>query len=339
MVGPADRHAVFPTAPPTGCTRTNLARSWRIAPPVFRQNAYTASPLCAPGRASFMSGQLPSRTGVYDNAAEFKASAIPTYAPPFAPRGLCHLPFGQDCISSGPGQDANGFGAAPDDRHLTPADFRLDARLACKPGERIDLVVSQHGQRHRRPVWPRITNQLEYDDEGRLPGRTEALRPRPRQGCRGPWCLTVSFTHPHDPYVARRRFWDMYEECDTSSPRCRPCPTKIDDPHAQRIFDANGLAQVSTSPKMSIARSRRALFSPTSPYLDAKIGSPARRARPHAAGGRSVGLLSRITGDMLGERGLVVQDELLRGLRPGAPDDLCPPAWRRDWSPTRFSTI
>ncbi|OWK22344.1 hypothetical protein AJ88_08605 [Mesorhizobium amorphae CCBAU 01583] len=46
------------------------ARSARFA------NNYTASPLCAPGRASFMSGQLPSRTGVYDNAAEF-ASSIP----------------------------------------------------------------------------------------------------------------------------------------------------------------------------------------------------------------------------------------------------------------------
>ncbi|MDA4804796.1 sulfatase-like hydrolase/transferase, partial [Enterobacter hormaechei] len=42
-------------------------------------NTYTASPLCAPARASLMSGQLPSRTRVYDNAAEF-ASDIPTYA-------------------------------------------------------------------------------------------------------------------------------------------------------------------------------------------------------------------------------------------------------------------
>src|SRR5699024_10773162 len=34
-------------------------------------NAYSPSYLCAPGRAAFMSGQLPSRTGVYDNGAEF----------------------------------------------------------------------------------------------------------------------------------------------------------------------------------------------------------------------------------------------------------------------------
>ena len=42
-------------------------------------NTYTASPLCAPARASFMSGQLPFRTRVYDNATEF-ASDIPTFA-------------------------------------------------------------------------------------------------------------------------------------------------------------------------------------------------------------------------------------------------------------------
>jgi choline-sulfatase len=53
--------------------RALAARSTRFA------NAYTASPLCAPARAAFMSGQLPSRTRVYDNAAEF-ASSIPTYA-------------------------------------------------------------------------------------------------------------------------------------------------------------------------------------------------------------------------------------------------------------------
>jgi len=38
--------------------RALAARSVRFA------NSYTASPLCAPARAAFLSGQLPSRTGV-----------------------------------------------------------------------------------------------------------------------------------------------------------------------------------------------------------------------------------------------------------------------------------
>ena len=40
---------------------------------------YCNSPLCAPSRFSFSAGQLPSRIGAYDNAAEFAAS-VPTFA-------------------------------------------------------------------------------------------------------------------------------------------------------------------------------------------------------------------------------------------------------------------
>jgi choline-sulfatase len=88
-------------------------------------NSYTASPLCAPGRASFMSGRLPSGTRVYDNAAEF-ASDIPTFAHHLRRAGY------QTCLSGkmhfvGPDQ-LHGFEERSDHRHL-PRRFRLDPRL------------------------------------------------------------------------------------------------------------------------------------------------------------------------------------------------------------------
>jgi choline-sulfatase len=46
---------------------------------VVFDSAYCGSPLCSPSRASFMTGLLPSRNRVYDNAAEFSAD-IPTFA-------------------------------------------------------------------------------------------------------------------------------------------------------------------------------------------------------------------------------------------------------------------
>src|SRR5499433_4284308 len=46
---------------------------------VVFDSAYCNAPLCAPARFSLMAGQLPSRIGAYDNAAEFP-STIPTFA-------------------------------------------------------------------------------------------------------------------------------------------------------------------------------------------------------------------------------------------------------------------
>ncbi|MGO6986987.1 choline-sulfatase, partial [Rhizobium leguminosarum] len=53
-----------------------------------------------------------------------------------------------------------------------------------------------------------------------------------------PWCLTVSFTHPHDPYVARRKFWDLYEDCPALDPVVSPIPFELQDPHSQRLMKA-----------------------------------------------------------------------------------------------------
>lgn len=46
---------------------------------VVFESAYCNSPLCAPSRFSMVTGQLPSKIGGYDNAADL-SSDIPTYA-------------------------------------------------------------------------------------------------------------------------------------------------------------------------------------------------------------------------------------------------------------------
>ncbi len=256
------------------------------------RNAYTASPLCAPGRASFMTGQLPRRTRVYDNAAEF-CSAIPTYAHHLRRAGY-HTCLAGKMHFVGPDQ-LHGF----EERLTTdiyPADFGWTPDYR-KPGERIDWWYHNLGSVTGSGV-AEITNQYEYDDEVAYHA-TRKLYDLARGGDDRPWCLTVSFTHPHDPFVARRRYWDLYEGIPELEPP-EAIPYARMDPHSQRLLDACDWRGLAVTPD-HIRRARQGYFANIS-YADDKLGEimeVLERSRQQAI----VVFLSD-HGEMLGERGM-----------------------------------
>lgn len=282
---------LFPDGPADWLHAPNLKRlaerSTRFA------NTYTASPLCAPGRASFMSGQLPSRTGVYDNAAEFR-SDIPTYAHHLRRAGY------YTCLSG------KMHFVGPDQLHglesrlttdIYPADFGWTPDYR-KPGERIDWWYHNLGSVTGAGV-AEISNQMEYDDEVAYHAKARLYDLARGQDAR-PWCLTVSFTHPHDPYVARRKYWDLYKDCAHLVPTVSAIPYEEQDAHSQRLFNANDWRQFDIS-EDDIARSRRAYFANIS-YLDDKIGEILQVLNDTRQ--EAIVLFLSDHGDMLGERGL-----------------------------------
>ncbi|WP_424984520.1 choline-sulfatase [Microbulbifer sp. S227A] len=282
---------LFPDGPADWLHTPNLRqlaeRSARFA------NAYTASPLCAPGRASFMSGQLPRRTGVYDNAAEFR-SDIPTYAHHLRRAGY------HTCLSGkmhfvGPDQ-LHGF----EERLTTdiyPADFGWTPDYR-KPGERIDWWYHNMGSVTGAGV-AEISNQMEYDDEVAHHAKAK-LYDLARGGDDRPWALTVSFTHPHDPYVARRKYWDLYEDCAHLLPEVPAMDYDAHDAHSKRIFDANDWRSFDIT-EDHVRRARRAYFANIS-YLDDKIGEILQVLDDTRQ--EAIVVFVSDHGDMLGERGL-----------------------------------
>ena len=284
---------LFPDGPANWLHAPNMkalaARSTRF------QNCYTASPLCAPGRASFMSGQLPSATGVYDNAAEF-ASSIPTYAHHLRRAGY------YTCLSGkmhfvGPDQ-LHGF----EERLTTdiyPPDFGWTPDYR-KPGERIDWWYHNMGSVTGAGV-AEISNQMEFDDEVAFHA-TQKIYDLARGKDDRPWCLTVSFTHPHDPYVTRKKYWDLYEDCDHLMPEVGDLGYDNQDAHSKRIFDANDWRNFDITDE-DIRRSRRAYFGNIS-YLDDKIGEVMEALRGTRQDKDTIILFVSDHGDMLGERGL-----------------------------------
>ena len=282
---------LFPDGPAGWLHAPNLRR---LADRSVRfTDCYTASPLCAPGRASFMSGELPSVTGVYDNAAEFP-SDLPTYAHHLRRAGY------QTCLSGkmhfvGPDQ-LHGF----EERLTTdiyPADFGWTPDYR-RPGERIDWWYHNLGSVTGAGI-AEISNQMEYDDEVAY-SATRKLYDLARRHDERPWCLTVSFTHPHDPYLARRRFWDLYADCDHLLPAVPAFAYEDQDPHSKRIFDANDWRGHDIG-EDHVRRARRAYFANTS-YLDDKIGTFIDVLA--ATDQEAIVLFVADHGDMLGERGL-----------------------------------
>jgi choline-sulfatase len=258
-------------------------------------NTYTASPLCAPGRASFMSGQLPRRTRVYDNAAEF-ASDIPTYAHHLRRTGYRTALSGKMHFV-GPDQ-LHGF----EERLTTdiyPADFGWTPDYR-KPGERIDWWYHNLGSVTGAGV-AEISNQMEYDDEVAHHAEQKLYDLARGQGDR-PWCLTVSFTHPHDPYVARKKFWDLYEDCEHLEPEIRAIPFDQQDAHSKRLYLANDYQKFDITAE-DIRRSRRAYFANIS-YLDEKIGGIIDVLTRCRMADDTIVVFVSDHGDMLGERGL-----------------------------------
>jgi choline-sulfatase len=295
----------FPDGPADFLHAPNLkvlaARSAR-----FSAN-YCASPLCAPSRASFMSGQLPSRTRVYDNAAEF-ASDIPTYAHHLRAAGYF------TCLSGkmhfvGPDQ-LHGF----EERLTTdiyPADFGWTPDYR-KPGERIDWWYHNLGSVAGAGI-AETTNQLEYDDEVAFFAnqKLQQLARDSSNPARRPWCLTVSFTHPHDPYVARRKYWDLYEDCAHLEPETPFIAREKQDAHSQRLYDASDYGAFAITGEM-IRRSRRAYFANIS-YLDDKIGELIDTLERTRMLEDTIILFCSDHGDMLGSRGLWFKMHVFEG--------------------------
>ena len=262
---------------------------------VVFEAAYSNSPLCAPARATLMTGCLPGRSGVYDNAAEFRSS-LPTFA------HYLRLSGYRTCLSGkmhfvGPDQ-LHGF----EERLTTdiyPADFGWTPDWS-RPNERIDWWYHNMSSVKQAGI-AEITNQLEYDDEVAFLA-TRRLYDFARAPQTQPFCLTVSLTHPHDPYVAREKYWALYRDDDIDAPATAAVPYADMDAHSQRLHDASAMADFAITAE-DVRQSRHGYYANIS-YVDDLIGGLLATLQKCRMADNTIVILTADHGDFLGERGL-----------------------------------
>lgn len=260
---------------------------------VVFDSAYCNSPLCAPSRFTLVSGRLPSKIGAYDNAADFPAD-VPTYAHYLRRLGYRTALSGKMHFC-GPDQ-LHGY-----EERLTSDIYPADYGWAVNWDEPDVRASWYHNMSSVLQAGPCVrSNQLDFDEEVVFKARQylyDHVRMTPDQ----PFCLTVSMTHPHDPYTIPREYWDRYEGVDIPMPRQHIEQTE-QDPHSQRLLKVIDLWD-KPLPEDKIRDARRAYFGACS-YIDDNIGKLLKTLQECGLADDTLIVFSGDHGDMLGERGL-----------------------------------
>lgn len=260
---------------------------------VVFDSAYCNSPLCAPSRFTLVSGRLPSKIGAYDNAADFPAD-VPTYAHYLRRLGYRTALSGKMHFC-GPDQ-LHGY-----EERLTSDIYPADYGWAVNWDEPDVRASWYHNMSSVLQAGPCVrSNQLDFDEEVVFKARQylyDHVRMTPDQ----PFCLTVSMTHPHDPYTIPREYWDRYEGVDIPLPR-QHIEQSEQDPHSQRLLKVIDLWD-KPLPEDKIRDARRAYFGACS-YIDDNIGKLLRTLEECGLAEDTLIVFSGDHGDMLGERGL-----------------------------------
>jgi choline-sulfatase len=258
-------------------------------------SAYTNFALCAPSRFSMLSGRLASEVGAYDNGAEFPSS-IPTFAHYLRAAGYHTALVGKMHFVGA--DQLHGF----DERLTTdiyPSGFSWTGDW--------NETRQAHGNDPRT-----FTNagmclrnvQMDYDDEvaHRCRRKLYDLARSVSINDDQPWHLTVSFTHPHDPYQCRPEHWRRYRDDEIDLPRVGTIAAADADPYSVRLRRQYGLD--SFEPTEDQVRTARHGYYGAISYVDDLVGGVLETLRETGLDRNTVVVFTTDHGDMLGERGL-----------------------------------
>ncbi len=166
--------------------------------------AYNQLPLCNPTRASLMTGLRPDRIGVYDLDRHFRDDVpdVTTLPQAFQQAGYFAARVGKIYHYNVPASiGTDGFDDPPS----------WNATINPKGRDKTDEALVTNAEPHRKISaalsWLAADGEAEEQTDGMIATAAIDLL---RQSRSQPIFLAVGFFRPHTPYVAPKRFFDLY---------------------------------------------------------------------------------------------------------------------------------
>jgi len=224
---------------------------------IYFDRAYTQMPLCTPARMCFMTGRSPSRCVALDNRSVLDP-AFPTLPRHFASHGYATCLVGK--MHFGGSLQYHGFQYRPygdfggSDPGHQPDPFSGE-RTAGMRGRTLDAGVTQipEGMLQEQMV---VRESLAFLREH------EASRPDQ------PWLLCASFSRPHFPLTAPKRYFDRFWPEGVTRPKVERTGDAADHPMVRAVREGFLTDEVGDEEMM---RARAGYFACVE-YLDEVLG-------------------------------------------------------------------
>ena len=164
---------------------------------VLFHNAYTASPLCVPSRTAFLSGVAPWKSGVYQNQAAVMESTalqgVPSLFTTFKNNGYFIASIGK--VSHG---------------YKTGAEYDVSMghkRTPPPPGAPLNGIARSAGGKLTERDWgPTHIDESMMSEKLLADKAIELLRQKHTK----PFFIACGLFHPHYPWYAPQKYFDMY---------------------------------------------------------------------------------------------------------------------------------
>lgn len=255
------------------------------------RNAYTNSPVCVPGRASFATGRYPHQIRAWDSVSPHNGTVKGW--------GAHLIDAGHEVVSIGKlhyrsSEDPNGFTQEIIPMHVYNGTGWLSS-LIRNPPAALEGVEGMAGD-----IGAGETKYTKYDRD--VTARAcDWLGNAARNPHRKPWVLYIGLVAPHFPLIAPDAFYHLYDDVDIPPPRQYDEDERPRHPVLDALRKASNYDDFFTPEKVKIARQG---YYGLCSFLDDNVGKILEAVEVCGLSDSTRIIYSTDHGDNMGHRGL-----------------------------------